>query len=234
MTSEGLETQSGTTLARRVEMTKQAMPDVFGFIQSRVNVSSNAILTLLKESERSKELMENPQRFLEHMVAVFERARNEILLQGGIKYERGAAWEESYSQQLFHDELGEVLADLVLEMKPDAIDKTPFNYYRTDSGIEDNFARDCEGNEAVKYFFKIPKGFKTPTPIDNYTPDWAVVLEDDNTVYFVAETKGTLKPDDLRGKEKIKIHCGTRFFADLETGVRYKLAVKASDLLASK
>ena len=232
MTSEGLETQSGTTLARRVEMTKQSMPDVFGFIQSRVNVSRNAILTLLKDCERSTELMENPQRFLEHMVAVFERARNEILLQGGIKYERGAAWEESYSQQLFHDELGEVLADLVLEMKPEAIDKTPFNYYRTDSGIEDNFARDCEDNEAVKYFFKIPKGFKIPTPIDNYTPDWAVVLEDDNTVYFVAETKGTLNPDDLRGKEKIKIHCGTRFFADLETGVRYKLALKAADLTA--
>jgi hypothetical protein len=35
----------------------------------------------------------------------------------------------------------------------------------------------------------ITAGFKVPTPIGNYVPDWAVVLENGRCVYFVAETK---------------------------------------------
>lgn len=235
MGSAGLTAQGTSTATGRVELTKYAMPDVFGFIHSRVNVSRAAIVMLLKQCGRIDELMTNPQRFLEYIVAVFERARNEILLEGGIKYECGEAWDLSYSQKLFTDELGEVFQDLVLEVSEEAQSKTPFGHYHisSNSSIEKNFARDCEASEDVKYFFKIPRGFKIPTPIGTYSPDWAVVMEQDNKLYFVAETKGTTNPDGLRGDEKIKIHCGTQFFAGLETGVRYKLAVKADDLMKS-
>lgn len=233
MSGEGLTTTVKDSRSKTTEATQHAMPDVFNFIQSRVNVSRLAVVSLIKQCGRTTELMLNPQRFLEYAVAVFERARNELLLEGGIKYERGSAWDLSYSQKLFSDELGEILQDLVLEVSEDAQDKTPFDHYHisSDSSYEKGFAKDCEVSEEVKYFFKIPRGFKIPTPIGNYTPDWAVVLERENRLYFVVETKGTLNPEKLRGDEKLKIQLGSRFFTDLQTGVGWKLAMKADDLI---
>lgn len=233
MSGEGLLAQSTSNALRETQGKANAIPDVFGFIQSRIKLSRSSIAGLFKECGRIDELMINPQRFLEYVVAVFERAKNEILYEGGVKYEKGPAWDASYTQKLFTDELGEVLQDQVLEVRPDFADKTAFNYYRTDSAIEDNFARDCEVNEAVKFFFKIPKGFKIPTPIGNYTPDWAVVLEHDSKLYFVSETKGTLDPGKLRDEERFKIRMGGQFFSALQTDIGYKLAVKASDLIKS-
>lgn len=29
----------------------------------------------------------------------------------------------------------------------------------------------------MKFYFKLPSWFKIPTPIGNYNPDWALVLE---------------------------------------------------------
>lgn len=229
--AEGVKATSKGSAVKSAELTPSAIPDVFGFIQSRIKLSRASIVSVLRECGRADELMLNPQRFLEHMVAAFERARNEILYGGGVKYERGAAWGLAYTQQLFTDELGEVLADQVLDVRVGYEDKTPFNYYRTDSSTEDIFARDCEESEAVKFFFKIPRGFKIPTPIGNYTPDWAVVLEQDNKLYFVAETKSTRDPDKLRGAEKLKIRLGSQFFEALDSGVKYKLVLKAEDLI---
>jgi restriction endonuclease len=50
-------------------------------------------------------------------------------------------------------------------------DKTIYDYIRVDSKIEKAFARDCEADERVKFFFKLPNGFKIPTPIGHYIPD---------------------------------------------------------------
>jgi type III restriction enzyme len=233
MSGEGLLAQSTSNALRETQGKANAIPDVFGFIQSRIKLSRSSIAGLFKECGRIDELMINPQRFLEYVVAVFERAKNEILYEGGVKYEKGPAWDAGYTQKLFADELGEALQEQVLEVRPDFADKTAFNYYRTDSAIEDNFARDCEVSEVVKFFFKIPRGFEIPTPIGNYTPDWAVVLENDSKLYFVAETKGTLDPGKLRDEERFKIRMGGQFFSALQTDIGYKLAVKASDLIKS-
>ena len=83
----------------------------------------------------------------------------------------------------------------------------------------------------MKFFFKLPRGFKIPTPIANYNPDWAVILEDDSRVYFVAETKSTFDPTLKRGVENMKIECGKAHFALFEPlGVKYKVVVELKDL----
>ena len=70
-----------------------------------------------------------------------------------------------------------------------------------------------------------------PTPIGSYIPDWAVILENDKRIYFVAETKGTLDRQLLREVENMKITCGEKHFALFKPlGVEYKLAVKTKDL----
>ena len=85
-----------------------------------------------------------------------------------------------------------------------------------DSGVESQFAKDCERSDQIKFYFKLPKWFKIPKPIRNYNPDWATVFEDDKKIYFVAETKdtGTTMVDltKLIADEQMKIKCGKAHF----------------------
>lgn len=69
-------------------------------------------------------------------------------------------------------------------------DKTIYSaFISLDSGVESQFAKDCESSDQIKFYFKLSNWFKIPTPIGNYNPDWATVFEDDKKIYFVAETK---------------------------------------------
>jgi type III restriction enzyme len=128
---------------------------------------------------------------------------------------------------LFRNEEIETYLDRLHEVKNK--EKTIFNYIQKDSGTEGTFATDCENDEKIKFYFKIPKGFKIPTPLGNYTPDWAVVFENDTKVYFVVETKSTLNENDLRVSESLKIKCGKEHFSIFE-GVSYKQMTKVGDL----
>ena len=151
------------------------------------------------------------------------------LLVDGVKYERING--QQYEMRLFDMEEIETYLSNLFEVTRQ--DKTVFNYIPIDSNIESKFAKDCEADENVKFFFKLPRGFKIPTPIGNYIPDWAVVLEMDGTpkVYFVAETKGTLNSQLLRELERMKIECGAKHFAVLKPlGAEYRMAVTARDL----
>ena len=75
----------------------------------------------------------------------------------------------------------------------------------------------------VKLFFKIPDKFKIPTPIGNYTPDWAVYVETENEkkLYFVIETKGSTNYLNLRDSESIKIKCGKKHFEALGQDIKF-------------
>ncbi|HEY7837331.1 MAG TPA: hypothetical protein VIC54_01920 [Terriglobales bacterium] len=56
-----------------------------------------------------------------------------------------------------------------------------------------------------------------PTPLGDYTPDWAVLIERESQerLYFVVETKGSEFLTDLRETESAKIKCGQAHFAAL-------------------
>jgi type III restriction enzyme len=83
----------------------------------------------------------------------------------------------------------------------------------TQSGTENEFASLCalDGNN-VRFFFKLPAKFKIPTPLGTYNPDWAVVLEGDTRVYFVAETKSSTVEAERRLAENLQIKCGIAHF----------------------
>ncbi len=208
------------------EEARYLMPDIYNYIQSRVNVSRNTVYEILRQSNRIKELEINPQLFLDNVIGAIRRTLNSLLVEG-VKYEQING--SYYEMKLFeYEEIETYLSNLFTVSKQD---KTLFNYIPIDSGIESDFARDCEADENIKFFFKLPRGFKVPTPIGNYVPDWAIVFENDSRIYFVAETKGTLNKQLLREIESMKIECGTKHFALFKPlGVEYKLAVTARDL----
>lgn len=73
-------------------------------------------------------------------------------------------------------------------------------------------------------YAKLPKGFHIPTPMGNYSPDWAIAFEKEKVkhIYFIAETKGSMSSMELREIEKNKIACAEKLFEKLSTSeVRY-------------
>lgn len=105
-----------------------------------------------------------------------------------------------------------------------------------DSATERDFAQALEFNQDVMLYAKLPYWFKVPTPLGNYNPDWAVLLQKDGVqrLYFVVETKSSLFADDLRDKEWAKIECGRAHFAALATSenpARYLVARSFDDVL---
>ena len=106
-------------------------------------------------------------------------------------------------------------------------------YVVVDSDIERNFAQELESHdEEVCVYAKLPKGFKIPTPVGNYSPDWAIAFYENSVkyLYFVAETKGSeAHTDEL---ERSKIACARKLFVKLNGGdVHYDVVNSYQELM---
>ncbi len=93
-----------------------------------------------------------------------------------------------------------------------------------EKSIERKFAEDLDVAEEVCVYAKLPKGFAIPTPMGNYSPDWAIAFNEGAVkhIYFIAETKGTMESLQLRPIEQAKIACAKKLFNELSTSnVKY-------------
>lgn len=112
--------------------------------------------------------------------------------------------------------------------------KSLFDLVVVDSaGVEKDFAEALEKHDEVLVYTKLPSGFYISTPMGHYNPDWAIVFEEGSVkhIYFVAETKGSLRSGDLRGVEKAKIECAQKHFASIsDSSVRYDVVTKYEEL----
>lgn len=200
---------------------KYAIPDVYGYIQSRVDITRPVIYEILKQSNKINELEINPQMFLDNVVSRIRATLHKLMIEKeGLKYEKIEG--QFYEMRLFKNEEIETYLSSLFEVTK--TDKTLYNYVPIDSGTENKFAADCETDENIKFYFKLPRGFKIPTPLGNYNPDWAVIFENSQRIYFVAETKSSTSPEKRRVQENLKILCGKAHFALFENdGVRYKV-----------
>ena len=92
-------------------------------------------------------------------------------------------------------------------------------YAKDGMSVERKFAEDMDLAEEVCVYAKLPKGFSIPTPVGNYSPDWAIAFYEGTVkhIYFIAETKGTMETLNLKPIEKAKIDCATKLFQTLST-----------------
>ncbi len=92
-----------------------------------------------------------------------------------------------------------------------------YDYVFTDSKNEREFVQELDSSVEVVVYAKLPQSFFIPTPVGNYTPDWAIAFEEGSVkhVYFIAETKGSLSSLDLREIERSKIECARKFFSKI-------------------
>jgi type III restriction enzyme len=109
-------------------------------------------------------------------------------------------------------------------------DRVLYDHVACDSGVERTFLQDLEQREDVKLLVKLPGWFTVPTPVGEYNPDWAIVLDREGAaerVFLVRETKGE---GELRPTEAIKINCGRAHFSGA-LAVDYTRVTEASQVM---
>ena len=233
---EAKETASGSLKTETVF----AIPDILGEIQSKTGLTRRTVFDILKASKRLNDAANNPQRFIDLAAEKINRCLH-ALMSEGIVYE--LTDNEQYRQELLRN-----LQKMENEGEEFYFDeRTTFtvqngqktiaeNYIPLDSETEQKFAADCENYENVSLYFKLPRWFKIPTPLGNYNPDWAVVKQNGEKAYFVAETKNTgqgiqggVDEDKLRDEERLKIQCARACFEKVKE-VGYRVVKKAGEL----
>ena len=213
---------------------EQPLPDILAFLQRETELTRGTLVRILKESGRLKDFGTNPQAFMTECAKFINRALHELIVDG-IKYEPIAG--QAYEMRLFEESEVEEYLDRLYAVKEKTdtladgteVPRTPYDWIAYDSDVEREVAERLDGDPRVKFFCKLPRGFKVPTPIGNYNPDWAIVLEDDGKLYLVRETKSTLDTDKLRDSENRKIKCGKAHFDAL--GVDFKAATNIHEVL---
>jgi type III restriction enzyme len=88
-----------------------------------------------------------------------------------------------------------------------------------EKSVERRFAENMDLADEVCVYAKLPKGFSIPTPVGNYSPDWAIAFNKGTVkhIFFIAETKGTMESLNLRPIEQAKISCAKKLFNELST-----------------
>ena len=92
-------------------------------------------------------------------------------------------------------------------------------YAKDGQSVERQFAEAMDIADEVCVYAKLPKGFSIPTPVGNYSPDWAIAFHKGKVkhIFFIAETKGTMETLNLKPIEQAKIKCAKKLFAGLSS-----------------
>jgi type III restriction enzyme len=196
-----------------------------------MRLSRKTLLEVFKRTKIRQAALDNPHEFATVAVGIVKNKLAEQLVDG-IKYEKIDEW---YDQTLFKSEIENVWADyLVPSAEEGGVGGTHlYDGVQFDSEVERDFAVALEKRKDVKLYIKLPGWFTVTTPIGEYNPDWAIVMEDPeggaDRLYLVRETKGTLDLDKLRPDERRKILCGRSHFGGA-LDVNYRLVKEAAEL----
>jgi len=219
----GVVTEAVSAAEEKVSQTRYAVPDVLAYLQNETELTRSTLFQILKNSRRLGEFLINPQRFMDQVASIFKFELHRLLVDG-IKYDRieGTGSESEWEMVLFkNEELINVLTAL-------RVKKSIYDYVVYESEVEREFAKCLDQREDIRLFVKLPVWFKVETPVGTYNPDWAIVKNEDETIYLVRETKGTKEFMKLRTAEADKVRCGQRHFEAL--GVSFKVATRADEI----
>jgi type III restriction enzyme len=225
ISESGLEGGKITSSRTHFVSNDQPLPDILSFLQRETELTRGTLVRILKSSGRLKDFTTNPQSFMTEAAKRINRALHELIIDG-IKYE--PIKNQFYEMRLFEEqEIEEYLSRLYTISSHD--DRTPYDYIVYESGTEEEIAKLLDADEHVKFFCKLPRWFKVATPLGDYNPDWAVVVEETQKLYLVRETKSTLDADKRRESENKKVACGKAHFKAL--GVNFKEATNIYEVL---
>lgn len=199
-------------------------PDFIRRIQDATNLLRPTIIEVISNSGRLSEFYKNPEVFIKNVVEIINSVKKRHMI-NGIQYHKTDDYfiqEEIFNTDELYSQRDRTLIDISDE-------KNIFDHVIFDSIIEKQFALEAENDEDVILYGKLPSKFVIDTPLGDYNPDWVIVLRgdgDEDKLYFVTETKGSMFNEDRREKENHKILCGRKHFEVLDNGVNYVVATE--------
>lgn len=202
------------------------LPDLLAWLQRETELTRHTLVAILKKSGRLSEFRINPQQFMVLVAQAISRALHGLMIDG-IQYEKinGQGWEMCRIEREAQAGIVRYLNNLYTVQQTE---RCIFDHVEYDSAVEQQFARGLDNHENIRLFVKLPGWFTIDTPIGDYSPDWAFVTCNDEKLYFVCETKGTLDEDQRRANENNKIKCGKRHFEKI--GVDYRVVTELSEV----
>ena len=185
--------------------------DLLGKISCATRLTRKTVATILSKIRPLKFSMykANPEEFIRKVTRLILEQKATIIVEH-ISYNR---IEGKFDSDIFTQEKHGTI-DHAFEGKKSIVD-----YVYTDSEGEREFVGKIDIAKEVAVYAKLPKGFHIPTPVGNYSPDWAIAFQEGEVkhIYFVAETKGSMSSMDLREIERSKISCAEKLFAQIST-----------------
>ena len=186
---------------------------VIGKIASGTTLTRKTIATILSKIRPLKFDMykANPEEFISKVTQLIKEQKATMIVEH-IEYNMV---EGSYDSDIFTQEKHTSM-DKAFKAKKSILDYV-FTDGNAEQSVERTFVEDLDAADEVVVYAKLPKGFHIPTPVGNYSPDWAIAFQEDKVkhIYFVAETKGSMSSMELREIEKNKIACAEKLFATI-------------------
>lgn len=210
-----------TTKALKHSETSQVKYDLIGKISEGCTLTRKTVVAILKGIRYDKILMfkNNPEEFISKIIRLINEQKATMIVEH-ISYDEIGG---EYDSAIFTAEKTSQDFDKAFKANK-AIQDYVFTDGSAEMSIERRFAEDLDAASEVCVYAKLPKGFHIPTPVGNYSPDWAIAFNEGAVkhIYFVAETKGTMESLNLRPIEQAKISCAKKLFNEISTNdVRY-------------
>lgn len=193
----------------------QVRYDLVGKLASGTHLTRRSITRILSGIDPLTFAMfqANPEEFMAKAIRLIKEQKATMIVDD-ITYNRTS---QSYDSEIFTAEKNNDFT------KAYAAKKNVQAYvfadgYAKESG-EKKFARAMDLDDKVVVYAKLPRGFRIPTPVGNYAPDWAIAFQQGTVkhIFFVAETKGTMETLNLKPIEQAKIKCAKKLFNELST-----------------
>ena len=194
--------------------TSQIKYDLIGKVAEGTTLTRKTVSAILQEIRADKLYMfkNNPEEFITKVIRLINEQKATMIVEH-ISYD---TIEGEYDSTIFTAEKNTQSFDKAFLAKK-AIQDYVFTDGSAEQSIERRFAEDLDAAEEVCVYAKLPRTFQIPTPVGNYSPDWAIAFYEGTVkhIFFVAETKGTMETLNLRPIEQAKISCAKKLFNEM-------------------
>ena len=206
--------KSNTQMLKHFE-TSQIKYDLVGKIAQGTVLTRKTVASILQGISPQKFAMyqHNPEEFISKVIRLIKEQKATMIVEH-ISYNQ---LDKTYDSNIFTAEKHATLNKAIRAEKH--IQDYVFTDGIAETSNEKKFAEELEGANEVCVYAKLPKGFSIPTPVGNYSPDWAIAFYEGTVkhIFFIAETKGTMESLQLRPIEKAKISCARKLFNEIST-----------------
>ncbi len=194
---------SGTYNLKHAE-TSKVKYDLVGKVAEGTTLRRKTVGAILAGLRIDKLYMfrNNPEEFITKVVRLINEQKVAMIVEH-ISYD---SIEGKYDSSIFTAEKDTQSFDKAFLAKR-SIQDYVFTDGSAEKSMERRFTEDLDVAEEVCVYAKLPRTFQIPTPVGNYSPDWAIAFYEGKVkhIFSMAETKGTMYSLNLRPIEQVKI-----------------------------